>query len=158
MLRWMMFDSRDGDERFIAMMQDFIKSHYNQDVSTEDLKRTVEKFMTKQMDLDGNGRMDWYFNEWVYGTEMPTYRFEYQLSPDGASLCGKITQSGVSDKFKMLVPVYVDYGNGWFKLGVARMIGNKTVELNNIKLEHPIKKAALCAMDDVLALSIQTRK
>lgn len=64
----------------MAMMQDFIKSHYNEDVSTEDFKKIVEKHMTKQMDLDENGRMDWFFNEWIYGTEMPSYRFEYQLS------------------------------------------------------------------------------
>ncbi len=74
MLRMMMSDPRNGDKRFMAMMQDFIKSHYNEDVSTEDLKKTVEKHMTRQMDLDGNGRMDWFFNEWVYGTEMPRYR------------------------------------------------------------------------------------
>jgi len=30
------------------------------------------------MDVEGNGRMDWFFNEWVDGTEIPTYRFEYQ--------------------------------------------------------------------------------
>ena len=41
MLRQMMFDPRNGgDKRFMEMMQDFIKSHYNEDVSTEDLRRS----------------------------------------------------------------------------------------------------------------------
>jgi hypothetical protein len=158
MLRQMMYDRPNGDKRFMAMMQDFIKSHYNQDVSTEDLKRTVEKFMTKQMDLDGNGKMDWFFNEYVYGTDMPSYRFEYQLGDDGATLSGRITQSGVNDQFKMLVPVYVDNGKGFIKVGSAVMIGNSTLDLKDVKLGQPVKRAAICALDDVLAVNIQNGK
>lgn len=156
MLRQMMFDRAEGgDKRFKEMMQDFIRSHYNQDVSTEDLKRTVEKFMTQEMDLDGNGKMDWFFNEYVYGTEMPTYKFEYQLSSGGTTLWGRITQSGVSDRFKMLVPIYVDFGKGFVRLGQARLIGNTSVELRDIKLPGPAKRVAACHLQDVLALSIQ---
>ena len=156
MLRMMMFDARTGDQRFMRMMQDFIKTHYNEDVSTEDFKRSVEKYMTRQMDLDENGRMDWFFNAWVYGTDMPAYKFEYQLA--GTSLNGKITQSGVSDTFKMLVPVYVDYGKGWVRFGAATIIGNSSVDLNNVKLPQAAKRAAICAQADVLALSIQNAK
>jgi Carboxypeptidase regulatory-like domain/Peptidase family M1 domain len=158
MLRQMMFDSANGgDKRFMAMMQDFIKSHYNEDVSTEDLKRTVEKHMTTQMDIDRNGRMDWFFNEWVYGTEIPSYRFDYQIGADGL-LSGHITQSGVSQNFVMLVPVYIDFGKGWARLGSATMVGNTTVNISNIKLPSTPKKVAVCALDDVLALSIHNTK
>src|SRR5437762_3399941 len=142
MLRQMMFDrANGGDKRFMAMMQDFIKSHYNQDVSTEDLKRTVEKHMMQQMDLDGNHRMDWFFNEYVYGTEIPSYHFEYQLGSDGTTLTGKVTQSGVSDDFKMLVPIYLDFGNGWVRLGNATLIGNSSVDLKNVNLSSPAKRS-----------------
>ena len=34
----------------------------------------VEKHMTPEMDVEGNHRIDWFFNEWVYGTEIPRYR------------------------------------------------------------------------------------
>jgi hypothetical protein len=102
--------------------------------------------------------MDWFFNEWVYGTEMPSYKFDYQLSADGTTVSGKITQSGVSENFKMLVPVYVDYGKGWSRMGSAMINGNKSIELNNEKLPRPAKRVALCALDDVLALSIQNSK
>lgn len=156
MLRMMMFDGKQGDRRFMAMMQDFIKSHYNQDVSTEDFKRIVEKHMTNQMDLDENKRMDWFFGAWVYGIEIPSYSFEYQLN--GASLSGRITQSGVSDGFKMLVPVYVDYGKGWVKFGAATITGNSTVELNNVKLPQLAKRAAICAQADILALNIRNHR
>ena len=158
MIRMMMYDQQGntGDSRFQKMMKDFILSHYNKDVSTEDLKAIVEKHITKEMDLTNNGRMDWFFNEWVYGTEMPSYRFDYQLNGD--TLSGKITQSGVSKDFGMLVPLYADFGKGWIKVGSATMIGNSSVDITNMKLPMAPKKIAICALNDVLAASIQNGK
>jgi aminopeptidase N len=151
MIRMMMFNQGGrGDAKFQAMMKDFIQTHFNQDVSTEDFKAAVEKGM--------GGNMDWFFNEWVYGIEMPSYRFDYQLSDGGTTLTGKITQSGVSDKFKMLVPVYIDSGKGWVKVGAAWMTGNTTVDLTGVKLPQAANRAAICALDDILALSIQNSK
>jgi len=158
MIRMMFYTARDKDTRFQALMHDFVQTHFNHDISTEDFKRIVEKHMSKDMDLDENQRLDWFFNEWVYGTEIPSYRFEYQLSPDGSAISsGRITQSGVSDNFKMLVPIYVDFGKGLARIGSAKLIGNTSVEINDLKLGQPIKRAAICAMDDVLALSIQNK-
>ena len=74
--------------------------------------------MTKEMNVDNCGKMDWFFNQWVYGTQVPAYRFEYKVAPDGM-LTGKITQSGVSDDFIMIVPIYLDMGKGWAKLGIG---------------------------------------
>jgi aminopeptidase N len=152
----MMFDRKTGDQRFMAMMQDFIKTNYNKDVSTEDFKRAVEKHMTQEMNLDGNGRMDWFFNQWVYGTEVPSYKLEYTFSGD--TLTGRVTQSGVSDNFAMLVPVYIDMGKGWVRLGSARLRGNTTVDLGQIKLPQAPKKLALAALKDVLAVSVENQK
>jgi len=158
MLRQMMKEPKPrGDERFIAMMHDFIKSHYNQDVSTEDLKRIVEKHITKEMDLAGNKRMDWFFDQWVYGTEMPSYQFDYKIDGDG-NLTGKVTQSGVSSTFMMPVPVYVDYGKGWVRLGVMGMLGNSTADLGKVPLGKGAKRAMICAMNDILALKTQNNK
>ncbi|MCB1023208.1 MAG: hypothetical protein KDB79_02385, partial [Acidobacteria bacterium] len=148
MLRMLMIDPKaqgmDKDNRFIAMMKDFIKTHYNQDVSTEDFKRIVEKHITPQMDLYQNGSMDWFFDEWVYGTEVPKYELEYEIgsSKGQTILNAKITQSEVSDRFVMPVPVYVDYGKGWVELGKATIVGNKTYELKNIALPVKPKKVA----------------
>ena len=73
-------------------------------------------------------------------------------------LSGRVTQSGVSDNFKMLVPVYLDMGKGWVRLGSATVIGNSSVDLKDIKLPAAPRRAAICALDDVLALSIQNSK
>jgi len=157
MLRMMMFKQAQGDANFQAMMKDFVQTHFNQDVSTEDFKAMVEKHMTKDMDVTKDGKMDWFFNEWVYGTEVPAYRFEYNVGQDGI-LNGKLTQSGVSDNFVMLVPLYADMGKGWVKLGSATIIGSSTIEIKNIKLPVVPKRMAVCAMNDVLATSIENSR
>lgn len=156
MLRMMMFDRKTGDQRFTAMMQDFIKTHYNKDVSTEDFKRAVEKHMTPEMNVDENGRMDWFFDQWVYGTEVPSYKLEYSVNGD--VLTGRVTQSGVSDNFAMLVPVYVDLGKGWVRLGAATIRGNSTTELGQIRLPQAPKRVAIAPYKDVLALSVENQK
>ncbi len=159
MIRMMMYNqAAGGDAAFKVMMKDFVQSHFNKDISTEDFKHAIEKHMTPQMNLGGNKTMDWFFNEWVYGTEMPSYKFEYQLGDGGTTISGRITQSGVSESFRMAVPVYVDFGKGWVKIGAAAMTGNTTVNLNNVKLPQASKRAAICALSDVLAASIQGGK
>jgi hypothetical protein len=157
MLRMMMWDPRQGgDKRFQAMMQDFIRTHYNRDVSTEDFKAVVQKHVTPEMCPDNSGRIDWFFDQWVYGTEMPSYRLEYQVS--GNSMSGRITQSGVSDNFIMRVPLYADFGKGWVRLGVANITGNKTIEIPSMQLPAAPKRAAVAALHDVLAAKIENVK
>jgi hypothetical protein len=158
MLRMMMYtQNRGGDLSFQAMMKDFVQSHFNNNVSTEDFKAIVERHMTQEMNVTGNGKMDWFFNQWVYGTQVPAYKLEYNVASDG-TLNGKLTQSGVSDNFTMLVPIYIDMGKGWAKLGSARIMGNSTVDFKNIKLPAVPKRVAACAMNDVLATSIENSK
>ncbi len=163
MLRMMMYDTKGGtgDKNFQLMMRDFIKSNFNKDVSTEDFKRIVEKHILPKMDVDKNGKMDWFFDEWVYGTEMPSYQFDYKIgqSADGKpTISGKVTQSGVSDNFVMAVPLYLDFGKGWAYLGSVTIVGNAAVELPAIPLPLAPKQASLCANKDVLALKIENRK
>ncbi|HEY6272255.1 MAG TPA: M1 family aminopeptidase, partial [Terriglobales bacterium] len=73
MVRVMMQDSasQDPDAKFKAMMHDFTKTYANRAASTEDFKAMTEKYMTREMDLDGNRKMDWFFDDYVYGTDYP---------------------------------------------------------------------------------------
>ncbi len=156
MLRMMMYDRKTVDERFSAMMKDFIKTNYNKDVSTEDFKRTVERHMTREMNVLGDGKMDWFFDAYVYGVEMPSYRLEYSIS--GNAIAGRITQSGVSENFHMIVPIYADFGKGWQRLGAATMHGNQTTDLGRLELPQQPKRLAIAAYKDILALNIENKK
>jgi aminopeptidase N len=55
MVRMMMWDRRTGDDNFKATMQDFVKTYSGKAATTEDFKAMLEKHMTREMDLDGNG-------------------------------------------------------------------------------------------------------
>jgi len=38
------------------------------------------------------------------------------------------------------------------------MIGNSSLDLKDLKFAQPVKRAVICALDDVLALNIQNAK
>ena len=157
MLRMMMHDRQTGDQQFKQMMQDFVKTYSGKAATTEDFKAIVEKHMTREMDLEGNHKMDWFFNEYVYGTQLPSYKLDssFDTGPDGdIVLSFKLTQSNVDDKFRMLVPIYLEMpdGNVVF-LGRGRIAGNQSFEqkvpLKGLKTRP--KRAMLNYYDDVLA-------
>jgi aminopeptidase N len=152
MLRSIMHSTQDGDKSFIDMMHDFVESHGDKPASSESFKAIVQKHMSKSMDLAGNGRIDWFFNEWVYGTQIPKYQFEYQLSPaEGGkvNLHMTVTQSEVGDQFIMLVPVYVDFGKGMVRLGQLGMQGSSSRSVDVLLPGQP-KKVALNAYKEIL--------
>jgi len=132
MIRMMMWSNKTGDDNFRATMQDFVKTYSGKAATTEDFKAMVEKHMTQEMDLEGNHRMDWFFNEYVYGTALPSYKLDYSFGKDSNGdvlFSFKVTQSGVDDKFRMIVPIYLDLVDGrTLSLGRARIVGNTTVE------------------------------
>ena len=142
MLRSMMYDPDDQDKEFIAMMHDFVDSHRQRPASTESFKAIAERHMTKGMDLQRNGRLDWFFNEWVYGTDLPRYKFEYQLTPaehGNFKLHMTLSQSDVDDHFAMLVPVFGDFGNGMTRIGQIAIAGNTTRNVDFVLPAQPRK-------------------
>jgi hypothetical protein len=152
MLRSIMYTPQDQDKVFIEMMHDFVDSHRDRPASTESFKAVAEKHITKSMDLAGNGKLDWFFDEWVYGTQVPRYHFEYQLVPaDGGKvkLHMTITQSEVDEHFAMLVPVFADFGKGMARLGQIAIAGNSAQSVEVLLPAQP-KKVALNAYKDIL--------
>ena len=153
MIRMMMYDNRSRDESFIAMMRDFVTTHRNQNVSTEDFKRIVEKHMTAEMDITGTKTMDWFFNEFVYGTDLPRYKLDYQLVTEGQQtiLKMRVTQSEISPNFRMAVPVYLETEDKKLaKLGAVRILGNSSQDAT-VTLGFRPKRVLLAAYEDVLA-------
>jgi hypothetical protein len=108
--------------------------------------------MTKAMDLEQNGRMDWFFNEWVYGTEVPRYSFSYQLLPAGerrVKVRMTITQADVDARFAMLLPVYADFGKGMIHMAQLPIVGNTTKGFDVVVPAAP-KKVAFNAYKEIL--------
>jgi hypothetical protein len=157
MLRMMMHDNRTGDQQFKDMMKDFVQTYSGKSATTEDFKAMVEKHMTREMDLGGNQKMDWFFNEYVYGTQLPSYKLDssFDTGADGDVVLNlKLTQSGVDEHFRMLVPIYLELTDGnMFFLGRGRLMGNNSMEqkipLKGLKTKP--RRAVVNYYDDVLA-------
>jgi hypothetical protein len=158
MIRMMMRDPRTGDQNFKETMQDFVNTYRGKSASTEDFKAIVEKHMTPDMDAGGDKKMDWFFNDYVYGTQLPAYKVDYanfDIGPSGdVMLSLKITQSGVDDKFRMVVPVYLELEDGRMPfLGRVRLTGSSSFErkipLKGLKTKP--RRAVINYYDDVLA-------
>jgi aminopeptidase N len=104
MLRILMLDLGTAKEdRFTAMMQEFYQTYRGKRASTLDFQRVVERHR--------GGPMDWFFNQWVHGWQMPTYRVAYRserVEPNQYRVTLRVEQSGVPDDFQMPVPVTVE--------------------------------------------------
>jgi Peptidase family M1 domain/Carboxypeptidase regulatory-like domain len=119
MLRSLMWSPKEQDQPFVDMMHDYVTSHKNAPASTESFKAVVERHMQPGMNLEGNGRIDWFFNEWVYGTDVPTYKFDYQITPGEGGKCklhATLTQSSVPSTFMMNVPIFGDFDGRLIRL------------------------------------------
>ena len=101
-------DDRDGnnDERFRQMMRPFANDHLDRPATT----RTFEEAVTRAFDEP----MDWFFDQWVYGVDVPTYRPDLAVVPTGDgdlpfALRGQIVQEDVPEDFRMPVPIRVTF-------------------------------------------------
>ena len=114
MIRMMMWDRKTGDQNFKDAMQDFVTTYSGKAATTEDFKAMMEKHMTQEMDLDGNHRLDWFFNEYVYGTALPTYKIDstFDKAQMATLFSASKSRSRVDDDFRMLVPIYLELADG----------------------------------------------
>jgi hypothetical protein len=155
MLRSLMWTSKDGDKPFQAMMQEFVKEYMNRNASTEAFKAIAEKHMNQQMDIEGNHKLDWFFREWVYGTAIPKYKFEPEVTAaaDGKWLLkASLTQSEVEPGFAMLVPLYGDFDGQIIRLGAVRMVGNSTIDTLQVLLPKKPKRIMINYNHDILEM------
>lgn len=155
MLRFMMWSNQSGDQPFKDMMHDFVATYQGKPASTEDFKAIVEKHMSQDMNLDGNGKLDWFFNEYVYGTQLPDYSLKYTIGQDasGPNITVDVKQANVDPNFKARVALYLELANGKIvRLGTSPMTGNtqfnQTISLSSLR-DKP-KRAILNYNYDVL--------
>ncbi|MEA2164073.1 MAG: hypothetical protein QOK37_2200 [Thermoanaerobaculia bacterium] len=159
MLRMTMQDRtnrQNPDADFIAMMTDFVRTYSGRNATTEDFRSIVQKHMTPNLDAMGNGKPDWFFDQWIYGTEIPRYtaKFDIKTGSDGKfHITGSIVQDDVGEGFRAQVPIYAEFDKGQiFKIAQIPMIGTTTRNLDfEIKMPKKPNRLAINLMHDVLA-------
>jgi aminopeptidase N len=154
MLRMQLYDvsSSDPDRLFKEMMQDYCKTFDNKPASTADFKAVVERHMTPPMDLAGTHTMDWFFDQYVYGTGIPRYALKYTLenTSDGKKhLKGTITRSGVPDSWKDDLVLYGHSDGSSVRLGI---VGATHPEQNiDVMLPAKFDRISINDQEDTLA-------
>jgi hypothetical protein len=131
MLREMLRDpsGKDQDARFRELLRSVLADHRFRPLSTADFQHAVEQHMTPAMDLEGTHRMDWFFDQWVRGTDLPRYTVKFEVKPHGNAfvVTGKLEQLGTEDTFTAAVPLYaVRVAGKPERLGVVATTGAET--------------------------------
>lgn len=144
MLRNMMLNTRTMDEtRFKVMMRDFYETYRGKAASTYDFQRTVEKHVGQPM--------DWFFNQWVYGTAVPTYTLSWHAETDSTGKPAvrlRVRQSDVPPGFVMYVPVLIKFEEGE---AIIRMAVRDALTESLIRLPAQPKDVILNPLESVLA-------
>ncbi|HEY4587654.1 MAG TPA: M1 family aminopeptidase [Thermoanaerobaculia bacterium] len=107
MLRGLLRDQTGSDQAFLDVLRDFLHTYRGQAPSTGDFEAVLARHVP--------GDWSWFFDEWVNGMGIPTYRWSYDVAPGAggrtvATL--KVRQSDVPAGFRMSVPVAIEYPDG----------------------------------------------
>ena len=110
MLRAMLLDLKTmNEDSFKNMMQEYFKNYSGKNPTTENFKKIVNKHFGEDM--------SWFFDQYVYGTDIPTYNFAYNTrrGNDGKYIVTcRVEQEDVRDDFKMYVPIKIVFDDESF--------------------------------------------
>jgi hypothetical protein len=125
MLHFLLSDPATGaGDGFFKMMTDFVNRYHDKFASTDDFRRVAnEHFAQSPIGQKYHlTNLDWFFRQWVYRTELPSYHMEYELQeqPDGkVMMTGKVIQENAPDDWIMPLPVVISFGGKQEALGTV---------------------------------------
>jgi len=156
MLEMLYWTQKYGHDPFKRSLHQFVADYNGKAATTEDLKASFERTMPPWLDLRGDHKLDWFFDEYIYATELPHYTITSDLKvTDGETIAHfKIDQSNVTPNFLMSVPLYLQFQNGnTIRIGNINLHGVSSYEktINLGKLPTPAKKLLLNYNADVLS-------
>lgn len=132
MIHFLMSNPADGnDKAFFDMMKDFVERHRNRVASTDDFRLVANEHfartpIAKRYNLTD---LNWFFRQWVYQTELPSYKLDYtsENQPDGSVVVsGNVTQENATERWFMPLPLIFTFGEGKFAGGTVVALGAKT--------------------------------
>jgi aminopeptidase N len=100
MLRYLFQIQTKNDEAFWKLLEDFLATYKYQEASTEDFIKLTEQHL--------QGNLDWFWNQWLYGTAIPEVAWSYdvQRTEEGDYLL-TVDAEQQDTEFVLAVPVYV---------------------------------------------------
>jgi len=146
MLRVMLRNLTKSDDLFVKVLSDFLHEYDGKAASTQDFINVLSQ--------DAPGHWKWFFDQWVYGTAIPTYKWDWKTVKGGDAkhpyvLHLTVRQEGVPDGFRMPVPIRIDFGRAGS--GQAVVLVDKPEETFQLPLPAQPKDVELNPRHAVLA-------
>ena len=144
MLRVMLRNLTKSDDLFVKVLSDFAHQYDGKAATTEDFIASLTR--------TAPGEWQWFFDQWVYGTAIPTYAWDWKAekADDGRDVLAiTVHQENVPDGFRMPVPVKIDFGKG--EEGQAVVLVDEREETFRIPLPAKPRKVELNPERAVLA-------
>ncbi|MDP8208183.1 MAG: M1 family aminopeptidase [Candidatus Electryonea clarkiae] len=108
MLRNLMLDlDTMNEDQFFGFLREIYTTYQNHTITTREFREMAELFMGMEL--------EWFFNQWVYTTDLPRYIFSYSYeknAEDQYILICRISQKDVPPDFKMIVPLTIKFEGG----------------------------------------------
>ena len=92
----------------MKILRDYVHEYSGKLATTADFQKIVER--------DAPGNWNWFFDDWVYGAEIPTIRWSYKVEPDGSAyrLTLNVKRSDVAPDFTLIAPVRLEFDGNKF--------------------------------------------
>lgn len=138
MLHFLFTDPATGNgQPFFDMMKDFVDQYKGGSASTDDFRRVANEHFAQTPIARKYGLTDlnWFFEQWVYETDLPTYTLEYSIQdqPDGTVMVtGNVIQENAPEKWLMPLPLAFEFGGN--RNAVGTVIANGPKQPFQIKL------------------------
>lgn len=132
MLHFLFSNPSTGDDKaFFDMMKAFVEKHRNSTASTDDFRSVAnEHFVNTPIARKYQLKdLNWFFVQWVYQTDLPSYRLEYSIrtNPDGSTVVsGNVLQENAREGSFMPLPLLFSFGGDRFGSGTVHAYGPKT--------------------------------
>jgi hypothetical protein len=116
---------------FFDMMTDFVNRHRGGWATTDTFRDVANEHFVRTPIAQKYGLKDlnWFFQQWVYETHLPTYRLEYNVEgqPDGSAvLKGTLYQENAGEKWFMPLPLVFQFDKGQVARGTVHAYGPAT--------------------------------
>lgn len=144
MLRMLLFYRTQSEEAFAKILRDYVKEYGGKAASTADFQRVVESNL--------GGDWGWFFDSWIYGGDIPTYRWKYEVTPGEGGVHNvtvHVDRRGVPDDFKVIIPIRVEFEGG--KTGFFYMINTQPKQSSTQKVAQRPKNVVFAPDYSLLA-------
>lgn len=124
MLRQLMRDPKTGsDAAFFKFLRAVREEFSSRPLDTAGFRALAEKFVSPEMNAENGRTLEWFFDQWVYGTGIPEVKVKTAVEAARGGGRAKLTTTavleGVEESWILPLPIYAQTARGEVFAGTA---------------------------------------